>query len=133
MKKYTSGLLTLLTLLSLGGCAAVRFEQGESTPASSSVAKQAEQTVQVIVQTADGKSETALTFEEGDSVMDILKANYDVQEEAGMVTAIDGLEQDVAKNTYWMYKVNGVMADKGANDLHPKAGDVIEFYQETFN
>lgn len=130
MKRHTSGLLTLLALLSLGGCAAVRFDNNSAS--SSSVVKQSEQTVQLIVQTADGKSEKTVTFEEGDSVLDILDANHDVTEDSGLVTAIDGLEQDIATNTYWLYKVNGVMAEKGAKDWQPKAGDIIEFYQEKF-
>lgn len=130
MKKLLSGLLTLFALIHLSACAAVKVEQ--SSTSTSSVTKATEQTVQLIVQTTDGKSDKTVTFKDGDSVMDILKANFTVEETNGMVTSIDGLKQDEAKNTYWMYKVNDTMADKGAAELQPKAGDVIEFYQEKF-
>lgn len=131
MKKLVSTLFALLALLSVTGCAAVRFE--ESSASSSSVVKQSEQTVQLIVQSADGQpKEQTVTFEEGDSVLEILDAAYDIEETNGFITAIDGLKQDESKKTYWMYKVNGEVADKGAGELEPKAGDKIEFYQEKF-
>ncbi|HEL2449554.1 TPA: DUF4430 domain-containing protein, partial [Streptococcus suis] len=50
----------------------------------------------------------------------------------GLITEIDGVSQDTSTNTYWMYKVNGQMADKGAKDLTVANGDEIEFYLETF-
>lgn len=131
MKKLVSTLFALLALLSVTGCTAVRFE--ESSTSSSSVVKQSEQTVQLIVQSADGQpKEQTVTFEEGDSVLEILDAAYDIEETNGFITAIDGLKQDESKKTYWMYKVNGEVADKAAGELEPKPGDKIEFYQETF-
>ncbi|HEL2203082.1 TPA: DUF4430 domain-containing protein [Streptococcus suis] len=73
-----------------------------------------------------------VTAEEGDSVMDVLKEHHDIVEDNGLITEIDGVSQDTSTNTYWMYKVNGQMADKGAKDLTVANGDEIEFYLETF-
>ena len=46
--------------------------------------------------------------------MKVLKANYKIEEKNGMITSIDGHSQDEAKGLYWMYKINGEMAPKGA-------------------
>ncbi|ERL21791.1 PF14478 domain protein, partial [Streptococcus pyogenes GA06023] len=68
----------------------------------------------------------------GDTVLEILKDNYEVKEKDGFITAIDGIEQDTKANKYWLFKVNGKMADKGADQITVKDGDSIEFYQEVF-
>ena len=49
-----------------------------------------------------------------------------------MITSIDGHSQDKAKGLYWMYKINGEMAPKGAAETTVKKGDKIEFYQEVY-
>lgn len=80
----------------------------------------------------DGKADQKeVLFEQGDSVMDVLEDNYEVEDEAGMVTAINGVAQNPTTNTYWMYKVNDKMAEKGAEELQVQEGDKIEFYLET--
>ena len=33
---------------------------------------------------------------------------------------------------YWMYKINGEMAPKGAAETTVQDGDTIEFYQEVY-
>ena len=48
------------------------------------------------------------------------------------ITSIDGHSQDEAKGLYWMYKINGEMAPKGAAETTVKKGDKIEFYQEVY-
>ena len=65
--------------------------------------------------------------------MKVLKANYKIEEKNGMITSIDGHSQDEAKGLYWMYKINGEMAPKGAAETTVKKGDKIEFYQEVYN
>ena len=42
------------------------------------------------------------------------------------------VSQDEAKGLYWMYKINGEMAPKGAAETTVKKGDKIEFYQEVY-
>ena len=39
-----------------------------------------------------------------------------------MITSIDGHSQDEAKGLYWMYKINGEMAPKGAAETTVKKG-----------
>ena len=54
--------------------------------------------------------------------MKVLKANYKIEEKNGMITSIDGHSQDEAKGLYWMYKINGEMAPKGAAETTVKRG-----------
>ena len=54
--------------------------------------------------------------------MKVLKANYKIEEKNGMITSIDGHSQDEAKGLYWMYKINGEMAPKGAAETTVKKG-----------
>ena len=53
--------------------------------------------------------EKKMEFEEGDTVMDVLKrTGVDIDISKGYVAGIDGLyEFDCGKNSGWMYRVNG--------------------------
>lgn len=120
MKKISVS-LTLLATLFLAACSPAEKSQEDA---------KVQLTLQV---TTDGKVDSKeVTAESGDSVMDVLEEYHKVEEDNGLVTAIDGVSQNAATNTYWMYKVNGQMADKGAEELKVQAGDKIEFYLETF-
>ena len=57
---------------------------------------------------------------------------YKFEEKDGFITSIDGHAQDEAKGLYWMFKVNGEMAPKAANQITVKDGDKLEFYQEVY-
>ena len=67
------------------------------------------------------------------TVMDVLKANYKVKETNGFITSIDGKQQDEKAGLYWMFKVNGKLASKAANQIKAKDGDKIEFYQKVYS
>ncbi|ABP89491.1 hypothetical protein SSU05_0525 [Streptococcus suis 05ZYH33] len=84
------------------------------------------------ITTKDKENRQEVTAEEGDSVMEVVKGHHDIVEDHGLITEIDGVSPDTSTHTYWMYKVNGPMADKGAKDLTVANGDGIEFYFETF-
>lgn len=86
----------------------------------------------VVVDFGDKTDSKEVTFEKEDSVMDILEDHFEVKEEAGMVTSINGVSQDASKNTYWMYDINDEMAPKGAEEMTINEGDTITFYLETF-
>ncbi|CYU38124.1 DUF4430 domain-containing protein [Streptococcus suis] len=120
MKKI-SIMLTVVFSLFLAACTNTTEKQNNSA---------IEVTLQIT--TKDKENRQEVTAEEGDSVMDVLKEHHDIVEDNGLITEIDGVSQDTSTNTYWMYKVNGQMADKGAKDLTVANGDEIEFYLETF-
>ncbi|KHD46033.1 DUF4430 domain-containing protein [Streptococcus hongkongensis] len=71
-----------------------------------------------------------VSFKKGDTIMDVLKANYKVKEQSGFITSIDGFEQDTKNKTYWFFKINKKMAPKAADKIKAHEGDRVEFYQE---
>ena len=69
-----------------------------------------------------------VTFKKGDTIMDVLKANYKVKEKSGFITAIDGFEQDPKTKTYWFFKVNKKLATKAADKIK---GSVAKFSKKS--
>lgn len=122
MKKFFTTILAFFSLIALVACSPKTEEPTAETGH-----------VQLIVQAEKGQTDERVEFTQGQTVLEILQANYDVEETNGMVTSIDGVAQDASKNIYWMYKVNDEMAAVGAGELEPKDGDKIEFYQEQFD
>lgn len=124
MKKLFSTLFLLLSLIVLAACGQQSGQEQTS---------QANPTVRLIVELGGKELDEQVSFTAGDTVMDVLKANYQVEEDAGFITAIDDRAQDEEAGTYWMFKVNDELANKAADQLQVQEGDKIEFYQETFN
>lgn len=73
-----------------------------------------------------------VTFDADDTVMDILEDHFDVEEENGFVTSIDGVSQDNSKQLFWMYDINGELAPKGAEEMEVSDGDTISFYLQQY-
>ena len=48
--------------------------------------------------------------------MEIMKENFDLVEDKGMITSIEGLAQDEAAGYYWTYTINDEMVNTGAKD-----------------
>lgn len=137
MKKIivTLGVLAAFTL-TLAGCQNKKATAptNASTTAVSSSAPAVKQTATLIIAKADDDAQTkTVTLTDGQSVMEVLKENFTVEEKDGFITAIDGLAQDTTKNLYWMYDVNGTQAAKGAADTIVKPGDEIKFTYEAYN
>lgn len=123
MKKLLLFLTSLVSIVLLTGC----FSKSQSRMDDE------EKLTATLTIKFEGKAVSQKTsFEKDDSVMDILEDYHDVEEEAGMVTSIDGVSQDAGKNTYWMYDINGELAPKGAEEMTISEGDTIEFYLQTF-
>ena len=133
LKKTISSLMTLLTALLLASCAPSHSTNNQTTASSTEVAKKNEISITISV-TPEGQKAQLKTLKvaEESNLMKVLKANYKIEEKNGMITSIDGHSQDEAKGLYWMYKINGEMAPKGAAETTVKKGDKIEFYQEVY-
>ncbi|HLR65085.1 MAG TPA: DUF4430 domain-containing protein [Pseudogracilibacillus sp.] len=65
--------------------------------------------------------------EEGAILMDVLEDNFEIEEENGLITSIDGVEADDSEQIAWMYFVNGDFASVGANEYELQAGDDVNF------
>ena len=124
MKKIVLSLSVLMSLFALAAC---------QPNSKSQVETEEHLQARVIVDFGDKVDKKEITFEKGDTVMDILEEHYEVEEEAGLVLSIDGVSQDASKNTYWLYDVNDEMAPKGAEEMTISEGDTIRFYLETFD
>lgn len=124
-KRFKTGFLALVAML------LVACSQGTKQTQIPSVPK-ADHHVRLVVKEDTNTIDEKVSFGKGDTVLEILKDNYEVKEKDGFITAIDGIEQDTKANKYWLFKVNGKMADKGADQITVKDGDSIEFYQEVF-
>ena len=70
-----------------------------------------------------------MEFEEGDTVMDVLKrTGVDIDVSKGYVAGIDGLyEFDCGKNSGWMYRVNGKFPNYMAGKCKLHDGDKVEW------
>ena len=73
--------------------------------------------------------EKKMEFEEGDTVMDVLKrTGVDIDISKGYVAGIDGLyEFDCGKNSGWMYRVNGKFPNYMAGKCKLHDGDKVEW------
>ncbi|NQH96591.1 DUF4430 domain-containing protein [Streptococcus suis] len=129
MKRLLRICVSVLSALVLLGCSTT-----SNQPTASSQVEETSQLLEATLRiTTDGQNSTKnVRFEASDSVMDVLAEYHDIEEENGMVTVIDGKSQDPASNTYWMYKVNGSLAEKGAAEQILQEGDDVEFYLESF-
>lgn len=127
MKKISSILVLALALISLTAC----VSQLTSKTSSSSI--QQEETAHFVIKTSDDKEEKKeVTFTKGQTILEVMQKEFQIKESNGIITSIDGINQDEAKKTYWMYKVNDEMAPKLAGETPLKKGDTVEFYLETF-
>lgn len=118
-----------LAFLSLASLFLVACGNGGAAEESQS---EKELTAQLVVTIDTNKIDEKVTFSEGDTIMDLLKANYKVEEKDGFITAIDGQAQDEKAGSYWMFDINGELAPKAADQITVSEGDKIEFYQEKF-
>ncbi|MBM7636355.1 DUF4430 domain-containing protein [Streptococcus saliviloxodontae] len=129
MKKLRNLLVLSLSLFLLVACSNVTESQSKSSTSSSS---QVKSSFTLTIEANNSKKEETLTFTSGQTVMDALKANHNVEEKDGFITAIDGVSQDESKGLYWMFEVNGEMAPKAANQIKLAKGDKVRFYQEVY-
>lgn len=66
-----------------------------------------------------------IEVEEGQTVLEDLKNNYEVVEEGGLVSSIESYEQDEKESKYWLYTVNDEQPNVGAADYVLEDGDKV--------
>lgn len=106
----------------------------EATETAESI-NQANDLIEVTINVAvDGETieDGSITsnVEEDAVLFDVMEASFDVEDEDGFITAINGYEQDEDANKYWLFDLNGEMAPVGAQDLVLSDGDVVDFNLE---
>jgi len=120
LRRSFTALLFACALAACGG-------NSSSAPATQAgTTTQAEAGAAVLITTDCGATVvTAKTpVDAGETAMRSLDRVADIESDSGLVTAIEGVEQDADKNLFWLYYVNGKLADKGAAEVKLAAGDV---------
>lgn len=133
MKRKWLNCMTFIALLGiLVGCTTNQpqdsavSEDGQSREATATI------TTQWTIETSDGEQKTfEAQSESGATVLDVLKANAEVVEEDGFVQAIDGHAQ--GDNQYWMYEVDGELAQVGAGDFILEDQQSVTWRLESFD
>lgn len=133
MKKFIQLLFTLVLAAGLLlGCSNDTTEETDNTSTENQTQSEEtqEQAVHITISEDNGEevlSEKDIEIEEGAILMDVLKDNYEIEEDGGFITGIDGVTAEDGEEKYWMYEVNGEMAEVGANEYELEAGDDVVF------
>lgn len=133
MKKWLLLLATSLVLVGCGETATVDTTESTESIATTTDSELAVVDISVTVDgevIADGAQEVEV--EEGALLLDVMKEYYEIEEADGFVSAINGHEQDTEAGKYWLYDVNGEMAEVGAAELELADGDLVEWKLEAF-
>ncbi|KXT77125.1 Additional lipoprotein component of putative cobalamin ECF transporter [Streptococcus sp. DD10] len=130
MKKFNNLIVLVLALVTLGACATSNSTNSSQSTSSSHISE-LKATV-TIKESEDKVTKKEVNFTDSQTVMDMMKSEFKIEETNGLITSINGVSQDQSKNTYWMYTVNGKMAEKGASETTLKNGDKVEFYLQAF-
>lgn len=121
MKKHVNLIMAFLfSITILLGCGQTE-SPGETSNAD-------EQVVNVTISTDNGEeviSDATIEIEENEILMDVLEENFEIEDEGGFITSIDGVEQ--TENKYWLYEVNDEKASVGANEYELSPGDEVVF------
>lgn len=141
-KRLLTSILSILTVLFIvTGCAANNDNNeavnnnavNENTNGSANENNEvndAQIEVEFTISKDDGEEvlETkTIEVDEGAFVLDVLKENFDVEEEGGFVTSIEGVNDDPDNQLSWMYFVNDEMAMVGAAEYELEADDQVTF------
>ena len=128
-KKYLLG-LALITTFTLTSCNNDASKDTPSNEATSQAEAETPQTTNVEITIYDKVNDEEILTEEvaldSEGLQTYLEKNHKAKFENGMMTELHGISQDEGKNQYWMYYVNGEMAQVGIGDYEAKEGDKIE-------
>lgn len=79
----------------------------------------------------ESKINKTVELSEDTSLLNAMREQYDVKDEEGYITSIEGYEQTQEKNAYWLYEINDEFAQVGAAEYILEDGDVISWELET--
>lgn len=131
MKKWLLSFMSLFTALVLVvGCS---NDSGQTTTESNINEEEKEVQEEIITVTiskdegAELLSESEIEINEKAILMDVMKENFDIEEDGGFINAIDGIGPVEGEEKAWMYFVNDEMAMVGAGEYELSNGDEVNF------
>lgn len=71
--------------------------------------------------------EQRIEVEEGTTLLEAMREHYDIEEEGGVITSIEGYAQDESRNAYWIFDVNDEQSPEGAGEYILQNNDEIEW------
>ncbi|WP_288226427.1 DUF4430 domain-containing protein [uncultured Enterococcus sp.] len=135
MKKRTVFFALIFSLTLISGCTSKPSESSDSSSAKETVASSEKIEEKASITLVDGDKELSkkqVSFEKGESLFDVLKETYAVEDDNGMITSIDGHPQDEKNNKYWVFTINDEQVNSGAKDVTLKKDDRVVFKLEQF-
>lgn len=131
MLKKSVWLLSISILLGACGNAAVEEPAVENSTVDTAE-QAAEETVQLSVTIEVDEEEVSeltkdIEAESGQTLMEVMVQEYEMEDEGGFIHSIEGYEQDPDNNRWWLYEINGEQPTVGANDYEVEDGDSIKW------
>jgi hypothetical protein len=71
--------------------------------------------------------EQRVEVEEGTTLLELMQELYDIEEEGGMITSIEGAAQDESRNAFWTFEVNDEQSSVGAGEYVLQNNDQIDW------
>lgn len=139
MNKWFLRLASILLVIGvLAGCSSDKNDKTASdTPTNTEEqadnngsSEQAEETVTIRISKDEEHEvidEKEVPIESEAILMDVLKENFEVEEDGGFITSIEGVSPKEDEEKAWMFFVNNEMAPVGANDYELAPGDKVTF------
>ena len=123
MKKFATLLTVFIGLFIMTGCQSNQNDQTSSKASTQAISEVAKSSVLIELTDSDKEiTKKKVTYKSGESLLAILKANFEVKEKDGFITSIDGHAQDESQNKYWTK-----MGEKGANETKLANNDQVVF------
>ena len=121
MKKISRLVLSMTVLVTLTGCT----QQEKSTTNKSTTN---ELTVNIVLKEDHKEFDSKeISVSKQTVLYDVLKENYEIEDNDGFITSIDGHKQNEKDNKYWLYSINGKQAEKGVKETKVEDGDNVVF------
>lgn len=118
--------MLVMSLALLVGCGTNNSGTDATTETTSAVeTAQAFEVSVTLFNEEEEVSKKTLAVKAETNLMTALQDNFQIIEDNGMITAIEGIEQDADEGFYWTYTINGEMVNTGANDTILEADDEI--------
>lgn len=128
MKKLATLLTVFIGLFIMTGCQSNQNDQASSKASTQAISEVAKSSVLIELTDSDKEiTKKKVTYKSGESLLAILKANFEVKEKDGFITSIDGHAQDESQNKYWTFTINGKMGEKGAGETKLDNDDQVVY------